>query len=253
MMATLSGSKGSAISKASALAPEDLTLGFFAGHRVFRVLPRDVLRNLVPQIVERRYSRSEQIYRAGDPPMDTFLVRTGLVSLTEMDARGTVFATQICSAGDIFGLATAIFGVRQGISATTLVDSRIYLVANPRFRELYRRFPPFAHAVAYEFYTKLRRTEQSVLASRTPVSARMAAFLLESADRSDASIHPPVFDLAFSHQQLALLLGTTRETVNRMFSRLSRASVITIVGKQVRILKADALRRLAESCKQPND
>lgn len=240
-------STAQAVSGELALPSGPMTLEFFAGHRIFRVLPRDVLKSVVTQILERRYRRSEQIYRAGDPPLCTFLVRMGLVSLTEMDSRGTVFATQICSAGDVFGLATAVFGVRQGISATTLVDSRIYLVANDTFRELYRRFPAFAHAVAYEFYAKLRRTEQSVLASRTPVSARVAAFLLESVDRSDANTHSPSFDLAFSHQQLALLLGTTRETVNRMFSRLSRASVIATTGKQVRILKADALRCLAES------
>jgi CRP-like cAMP-binding protein len=236
-----------AVSGELALASGAVTFEFFAGHRVFRALPRDVLKSVVTQILERRYRRNEEIYQAGDPPLCTFLVSMGLVSLTEMDSRGTVFATQICSAGDVFGLATAVFGVRQGISATTLVDSRIYLVANDTFRKLYRRFPAFAHAVAYEFYSKLRRTEQSVLASRTPVSARIATFLLESVDRTNANSHPPAFDLTFSHQQLALLLGTTRETVNRMFSRLSRASVIATTGKQVRILKADALRSLASS------
>lgn len=216
----------------------------FCDHRLFRVLPREVLRDTAERLVERRYARGAQIYVASDRPPGVYLVRSGLVGLTESDARGSVYAIQICSTGDVFGLATAAFGVAQELSASVLVDTEVYMLDHSVFHDLYARYPDFAHQTSLEIYTKLRRSERSVVVSRMPVPPRIAAFLLESVGEH-AEVH--TFDLEFSHQQLALLLGTTRETVTRMLARLSKAGVIAIHGRSVRILRTDALRRLADS------
>lgn len=223
-------------------------LGFLSAHRLFAGLPQPALAGLAARSIERAYRKGHHVYYAGDPTSYVFVIKSGLVALTEMDERGNAYATMTYSPGDVLGIASVVFAIPHVITARAMADSQAVLVPGDAFRQLYLESPELAHQVTWEIYRILRRAEQATIRlARTPVHSRLGEFLLESANSAaESDSEPLAFDLVFSHQELAILLGTTRETISRMLARLIRTEVIAIDGRRVRVLKPDALRRLTE-------
>ena len=103
-----------------------------------------------------------------------------------------------------------------------------------------------AHQVTLELCRMLCRSEQTTFRfTRTPVASRLAKFLLEATSKP-AGADAGELGVPLSHQDLALLLGTSRETVSRAVARLCRLGVIEVQGQQIVIRRADELRHLAE-------
>ena len=87
-----------------------------------------------------------------------------------------------------------------------------------------------------------RAQEHSWLLGRGSAAQKLAAFLLEMADRTPGD---EVFDLAMTRQDIADYLGLTIETVSRTFSQLERDALIALSGfRRVRLKNRVSLQRL---------
>lgn len=232
-----------------ARAPNDATLvDQLAAHHLLDVVPRPDLERLAADVVERVYRKGHRFYFAGDPPTYVFIVKSGLVALTDQDDRGHVYATMTYSPGDVLGVAATVLNIPHTVTPIAMVDTAALLLNAASFNALYHRLPALAHKVVRELHEILRRAEKATISfARTHVPGRVAALLLESSAKVSGSPEDEVeIELTFSHQELAILLGTTRETITRVLARMSRTGVIAIQGRRVRIVRPDWLRRLAE-------
>lgn len=218
-------------------------------HPLLRAVPEVLRRRLAADVVERTYPKGHRLYYAGDPPSYVFIIRSGLVALTDQDERGNVYATMTYAPGDVLGVAAAVLQIPHVITSIAMVETVALLLNGATFNDLYRQLPALGHQVVWELYRILRRAETATISfARTPVPGRVAALLLNSVDQG--AVPPPgdqIVDLTFSHQELAILLGTTRETITRVFTRLTRTGVIAIEGRRVRLLQPEWLRRLADN------
>jgi CRP/FNR family transcriptional regulator len=80
------------------------------------------------------------------------------------------------------------------------------------------------------------------LALSNSISGRVARLFLEMA--SGQNEPKPSFTLAFTHEDLATMLGTTRESVSRVLNEFKRKEIIAIKGTSLTILRKDALELL---------
>lgn len=219
---------------------------YFAAHRVFGVLPRTDVCELAAQIVERGYRKGHYLFREADPPAHVFLLREGLVVLAERDERGHLHPILTFRAGDVFGLATTVLDIPRRANAFALVDATSLLIPKKVFDRLYRSFPPFGYQVANELAWILCRSERTTFTlTLNTVTARLARLLSEPPDLKFPRLDGPVPYGKLSHQDLALLLGTTRETVTRALKRLAQAGIIVFRGREIVVRNDEKLRRLA--------
>ncbi len=218
-------------------------------HRLFSVLPKVVLVGLTEKFEERQYRKGHYIYRVGDTPDFLFMVRAGLVLLTRSDVEGRPHALIAYYPNDIVGLSALVLGHRRTAVACALVDTTALLLDRDTFLYLYRNIPELADRVTQELYRSLSRSRDLAMRfTQTPTSCRVASFLLEySANTVSRNGDRLRFDLDLSHQDIALLLGTSRETVTRVFANLSRRGLIGTDDRQMVILKPDELQRLAQT------
>ncbi len=221
---------------------------YLQGRRLFRTLPDDVLKEIAVAIRERSYLKGHHLYYAGDTLSYVFIIRSGLVVMTELDRRGNHRAPITFGPGDVLGLATATLDNRWTWTATAVVTTDVFLVPIETFLSLYTRSPQFAHQIASELSRLVLRSEQATVRfAQTPIASRVASFLLEYSNWTPAQQRKPLcFDLPLSHQDMSLVLGTSRETVTRILARLCRAKLIAVDGQQVLILQPEALHSLAE-------
>lgn len=221
---------------------------YFERHHMFRVLPRDELARLAEEVMERRYRKGQHLCYAGDQANAVFIVRSGLLALTEADERGNPYAVHTFGPGDVFGTMVTLLDVAYTGAAIAMSDTIAVVIRKPTFGRLVRLYPDLAIEIIRELYQIVCRAEQTIgRLAMSRVAARVAAFLLTSAGSTPAGSEPASFELGLSHQDMAVLVGTTRRTVTRVFTRLSRDKMIATKGRKVSILQTEALRHIAES------
>lgn len=219
-----------------------------SSHRIFGVLDGPALRELAREATERTFPKGHYLFYSGDPPNFVYLVKAGLAALVELDEQGHLHPVQTYSSGDVFGLGTVILGLRRRFSAAAITDVDAVLVPRETFDRLCRHFPALTLQVMRELASMLYRSQEtSFNLTLTPVSARIARFLLDAAKKQgEPTPQHRTFGLQLSRNDLALVVGTTRETVARVLSRLSTTGLVEVRKDQVRILRPQELRRLAQ-------
>ncbi|MBI3964493.1 MAG: Crp/Fnr family transcriptional regulator [Chloroflexi bacterium] len=228
-------------------------LEYFAAHRMFGALPDAVLAELGASTVKRRYPKGQVIYFPGDSPSYVFVVQSGLVALTDVDAQGNERVVTTYTRDDVFGAAAVVLGRAYTHTALALVTTNMLLVPKAVFVQTFQYHPRLAAEVVRELVDVLLRVQQAVASStQTPVSVRVARFLMSVASEGDEPrFGNPRVDLDFSRATLAMLLGTTRQTASRVLARFARANLIALEGRTVVILRPDQLRRLGEQSAPP--
>lgn len=220
---------------------------YLRAHRLFGVLPEEALAGPVASVIEREYPRGQRLFYPGDPPSFVFVIRAGLVALTELDSSGTVHGLLAFGAGDVLGLGSVVASRQRTSLATALLDTMALLVPVQDFDCLLDNHPCFARQVTREMSEVLRQSEEAIFRrTLTPVPVRLAMLLLEVAAKSPTGERMGgKLSVPLSHRELALLLGTSRETVTRAVGRLMRAGIVGARTNEIVILQPGRLRELA--------
>lgn len=132
------------------------------------------------------------------------------------------------------------FGKQTAHSVTALTDATVCVFSRTDFDSFAREHPALEHKLLQRTLSELDRTRQWMLVlGRKSASERIAAFLLDMSERlvepgCVASPDEPhqTFDLPFSRQQVADVLGLTIETVSRQFTKLKSEGVIDLPSRR---------------------
>lgn len=216
---------------------------YLAGHRLFGVLPREALISIAENARQRRYVRDDHLYYEGDITTDVYIVRSGLLAMSEMDDRGVSCFVITYSADDVSGSMCATLGNVHPCRTTALVDSEVILLSKRIFDSLYEQYPVLGRRVLEEVNHIMRRSRRTIMRHMlTPVSSRVASFLLAVPEVPRGA--PARVELTLSHQDIALLLGTSRETITRVLDRFANEGAIAVARRSIEILDRKRLARL---------
>lgn len=175
-----------------------------------------------------------------------YLLKQGRVRLYHLTLEGQEVTTAVVSPGQLFGLGPFIGGHGSATHAETIEESYVCEAGAHDFLAMLARHPLLMARVVMVMAKQMFRLEQTIegMASRQ-VSGRLAALLLEEmaeGQKLDGGVLLP----AHSQEQLARLIGTTRESVSRTLSTWRAAQVITIRRRRIVVLKPDSLNRAAD-------
>ncbi|WP_424138700.1 helix-turn-helix domain-containing protein [Roseomonas chloroacetimidivorans] len=190
-----------------------------------------------------RLQRGREIYAEGDKADQLYKVVSGTVRTCRLLPDGRRLVAQFALSGELFGL--------DGVShhrffAEAVTD--VVLVAFPR-REInlwVDRDPAVAQSwQAYTLEKLAAAQDRFILLGRRTATERVAAFLLDLAERGQGSAG--TVDLPMSRYDIADYLGLTAETVSRVLSTLRKKRIIADQGcHSLRILDQDALEDQAD-------
>jgi len=195
----------------------------------------------------RRVARGAYVYRFGDTADPLYVVETGLIKLTLCSPSGRDLTLGLYGAGEIFGEESVFDDSRRVSFAIAVESSTLLAIPRARVHELLIR-----DASVSAFLTRLlaSRVAESVRQIEkfawSPVPARLAEALLRLARR--AGVSDPAgtrVDLRITHQELANLIGSTRETTTATLNDFRRRGLIEFVRRQIVLLRPDVLSSLA--------
>jgi CRP/FNR family transcriptional regulator len=191
---------------------------------------------------KRNWSRREFIFRNGEPCSGVHLFLSGLVKLYRSNAAGREQIFLLEAAGSVLTLAPIFDEGEQPLTAETLKATVTLFVTGDDFLQLYAQRSDLRDAVTIELARRLRLTQGLLeTIALQPVMARVATRLFELAAAHDALDGSQRFRLLLSQDEMAHVLGTSRESVARSLGELRSNGVIEQRGAHIRVTDAHAL------------
>jgi CRP/FNR family transcriptional regulator, cyclic AMP receptor protein len=190
------------------------------------------LASIASLLIERRIPRNKTIVEEGLPGDYMYIIREGRVSVSKLSDDGREKILEFLEEGDFFGEMSLLDNAPRSASVRALVETRILALSRKDFLAVLRRSPDLAMAVIQELTRRLRQIdEQASSLSFQRVKERTKGLLTrlakDEAGRAGWRITP-----ALTHQQIADMIGTSRETVTRALKGLKEHGWLEQEGKK---------------------
>jgi CRP/FNR family transcriptional regulator len=219
-------------------------LNFLRRSSIFSQFADEELKKIAELIIERKLKKGSVVFYEHDPSSAFYIIKEGKVKVYKMSEDGRELIIGIFSSGGIFGDVPVFDGGPYPATAATLTDSVLYLIRKEQFEELLTRHPEISLKVIRILGRRLRQALNLIKnLGLKNVPQRLAGLLLQLAKeyshKSEAGME---LDIPLSRQELAELIGVSRETVIRELGKFAKAKIIKIEGKKIFITNQDKLR-----------
>jgi CRP/FNR family cyclic AMP-dependent transcriptional regulator len=180
-------------------------------------------------------------------PRGVYMLCKGRVKLTMASAEGKTVIVRVAEAGELLGLHSAISGDAHEVTAETLQPCQVNFVRRDDFLKLLRQNIDVTVNAMGQFGNYYRGACQKIrhLSLTTSAAEKLACFLLESAVKGQQTQQGVRLNLSLTHEEIAQVVGLTRETVTRGLADLRNRSVIATKGANVLIRNKTALEAMA--------
>lgn len=179
------------------------------------------------------YPAGSEIYAQGEKSGSLYQVEFGSVRVYRLLADGRRQISAFHLAGEIFGFSA---DTRHHFFAEAIAGTSIRTLLPVKGTDVSRQLMPLALG------SLMRAQEHLLVLGRQNAVERVAAFLLDMADRQGATDR---IDLPMSRTDIGDYLGLTIETVSRAFSKLREQGIIRLSGvRRVEIVKGPALQKM---------
>jgi CRP/FNR family nitrogen fixation transcriptional regulator len=196
--------------------------------------------DLIEQFGTRRLvRRGQEFYAAGDPAQFCYRIVSGCVRTVGLDEDGRRQVAEFLLPGDLFGFDSLD---THHLSAEALTDTVVVCYPRRAVDALAEQHPGLARRLRDLTLRNLRRAhEKMFLLGRKSAGERVAAFLLEMAERTAPGAEGARIALPMTRADMADHLGLTIETVSRTMAQLCREGAIASCKSGIEIRDREAL------------
>ena len=219
------------------------------GIAIFADLDDVVLLRVAQRCVPRTVGAGHVLFTTGDACRGLYIVASGRVRIYRTSPEGREQVLHVEGAGRAIAELPLFDGEPYPASAVTLEQCRLVFLPRADFEQLCHDAPEVAQAVIRGLGRRLRHLVQvtETLAFRD-VAARLAMLLAGYADRAAGPGAGSAVELVLvrTQEELAMEIGTARESVSRAWRQLRREGLIEpLRGRRVRIVDVERLRARA--------
>jgi CRP/FNR family transcriptional regulator, cyclic AMP receptor protein len=211
-------------------------------------LSPDVLKLLSAASHLSTYPGGAVLFVEGQMPRGAFVLCSGKAKLSTTSREGKVLILKIAEAGEVLGLSAVIAGEPFELTAETAGPCQVNFVEREALMRMMEKNGEFglhaSQALSREFQSAYRDIHDLVLARS---SAGKLARLLLSWTPIREKFEPPEIRVraSLTHEEMAQMIGSSRETVTRLLSDLKKKEFIRLDGSTLVIRNRTALEALA--------
>jgi CRP-like cAMP-binding protein len=214
---------------------------------LFRDLDPQDVDALVAGVRTRRYRRGEVIFHQGDPGDALHIVLSGRVKISSPSDTGVEAILTTLRPGEWFGALALLDGAPRSASATAVGATETLILPRDRFRQLVQ-VPSIRDHVFAALAQELRRLTSHVEELHfLDIAGRLAARLARMAEEQGGRGRGGEIQLdgPITQGELAAMVGSTRQSVNKLLGYLVADGLIRVERDSIAILDLEGLRRAA--------
>jgi CRP/FNR family transcriptional regulator, cyclic AMP receptor protein len=190
--------------------------------------------------------KKEPIYLPGDPSRQVYLLKSGRIKISRITEEGKEITLALLKPGEIFGELEVLDDTPRDTLAEALDDAELCVIQRKDFLSMLESKPDLSIRLTKLIGFRLRNIESRIeeLVFRD-VPARLAHLLMQMAKefgkQEDGGIR---IGAGLTHQELANLIGSTRETVSATLGDFKRQGLLQLDGHSMIIVQSEKLTRL---------
>src|SRR5688500_2115737 len=200
-------------------------------------LPEADLRQFSSFKITHVYPKGTTLFTEGQPAIGIYMLCAGRVKLSTYSAEGRSLIVRVAEPGEVLGLSACVAGVAHEGSAQVITDCQVNFVQRSDFLGLLKNSSAAAMSAVRELSNLYHKAHAQICSLGLSVSAsdKLAKLLLgwcKTVDDSGAGVR---VRMIYTHEEVAEMIGTSRETVTRTLKMFKDRGLIKIVGTDLLI------------------
>lgn len=197
--------------------------------------------------MQMRLPKGAVLFQEDDASRNVSVICEGQVKLSCTSREGKTLILKIAVPGDVLGLGAVISGSRYESTAEALEPTLIKNIRRDEFLAFLERHGQASMHAAKSLSEEYKSIffDARRLALSPTAAGRLASVLLEWGRSACCGKEEMRFTMALTHEDLANLAGTSRETVTRTLGKFQREKLIRIQGSSLTILDPEKMSLLA--------
>lgn len=188
------------------------------------------------------HARGTVLFTEGEPARGVYILRTGRATVSISSSEGRIVMLRMAQAGDVLGLNAVLRNSSYDTTVKTLEPCRTDFISHAQLIELMEQSQSGAQAILKILsreLTELTDRAKLLLLPQT-ASGRLARLLLELSNGNGLRL-----DRVFTHEEIAQMICSSRETVTRLLATLTRQQVIHVTPDSILIRDRPALEKIS--------
>ena len=214
--------------------------------RMFCNLTPDALNDYDGIGVITSHTRGAKLFNEGDAARNVFVLCYGQVKLSATSRDGKTMILKIAGPGDVMGLSAVLANSAHEVTAEAIEPCQVKTVRKLEFVDFLGRHGiasmHAAQSLSGEYLTVFHDAKRLALSGSA--AGRLARLLLDWGKSAANGKTEIKFTMALTHEEIANMAGTSRETVTRLLNQFRRDHWITIKGASLTIVMPDQLEQL---------
>ena len=181
----------------------------------------------------RTYPAHAVLINEGDQTDSLYVILEGKAKVFVSDENGKEAILNILSAGEYFGELALVDDAPRSASVMTMEPTKVMVVSKADFKSCLAKNPEMAFNLIQALTKQVRSLTENVKSlALMDVYGRIAHTLLDLASESDGKL---VIEQKLTHQDIANMVGSSREMVSRILKDLSNGGYISVKNKNITI------------------
>jgi CRP/FNR family cyclic AMP-dependent transcriptional regulator len=193
------------------------------------------LEAIASQLIERRYAKDTVVVEEGLAGEYMYVIRTGRVKVTKASDDGREKIMDFLEAGDFFGEMSLLDKAPRSATVRTLEPARLMALSRVAFLDLLTRSSSLSLAVIRVLTHRLRDADDQASSMSFHRVEDRVKNLFQRLARADEGDGGALLTPLLTHQQIADMVGTSRETVTRAVKNLKQDGWLEQHGKRYAI------------------
>ncbi len=227
-----------------------VSLEFLGSVPIFANLKPEQLQSLPQKLRRRHYQRGEVIFHQDDPADRMHIIIEGRVKISIASEDGREKDIALFQPGDCFGEMALLDGSNRSATATAIEPSDTMVLFRQDFLDFMSEHPEVTSDVTHLLSKRLRNVNQMLgdvvfLDVPTRVAKQLLSLAENYVNEEDGEASPEgAIVVPIGQDELARLVGASRETVSRALKSYRRLGMVTTSHRRITITDLVGLERM---------
>jgi CRP/FNR family transcriptional regulator len=183
------------------------------------------------------YAKGEFVFQAGAPGRHVYFLRHGRVKVCQPSPAGKEAILWFCFSGEMFGLAEVAQGGGRVVYAQACEPSEVIRLSQNQLFEFLRHHPDSTQLFMQVLSCRMRNLSEVIVnLVNDDVETRITKLVLRLGARHGVHVGQDIhLNITLTHQEIADMVGTTRQTVTGILSKLKRQGFMSLENRRIHI------------------
>ena len=186
------------------------------------------------------FGKKQRVEFSGPSQDYIYLVRSGRVKVSYLSPEGKEITVTILHPGDMYSM-------HSEASSTVLEPAEIWYIGSEDFKQIVMQNPGLTVNLIRILGVILKNTNEALLnLAFKEVNSRLANLLLKMARETGAATDKGVvFEPGLTHEEMANIISSTRQTVTTILNRFEKAGIIDVQKKRITVINMGQLAEIS--------